>query len=831
MRRIVPYSRLCGLARPDAGLTQAQAAERLRHYGANAILETGETGWSAVLKDTFRDPMIWFLVGTALLFLAIGEYPDAAVLAAALLPIAGMDAWLHRRTRASAASLSVRLATTAVVERDGAPVELPAADLVPGDLAIVAEGRYFPADGVVLSGEALQADESSLTGESMPVRKRPGAAPAGKSDIAVDSESWAAAGTRLLTGTARVRIVYTGAETLYGQIVRLARASRLERTPLQVAIGSLVGVLVVVAVALCLTLAGVRYLQGFGALDATLSAVTLAVAAIPEEFPVVFAFFLGVGVYRLARRQALVRRAVVVENIGRITCICTDKTGTLTEGELRLAHLQPGTDVPDNALLRVAATAARRESGDPLDLILLAKGMPVDADRLATFPFTEDRRREVALLREPSGTVLAAAKGAPETILAMCRLTEAERAAWMGRTREWARTGHKVIACASRRLADWPGGEPDRGYDFLGLLAFEDPVREGVAESVAEARAAGIRVVMVTGDHPLTAAAIARDVGIGGAEPQVIEGRDLESGRAAGAAGFDVVARAVPAQKLQLVRALRAAGEIVAVTGDGVNDVPALQGADVGIAMGERGTRSAREAAAIVLLDDNFRTIVRAVAEGRQLFLNLKLSFAYLLMIHAPLVLTAAIVPLLGYPLLYLPVHIAWLELIIHPTALLVFQRLPPTHRLGPLRRRARTRFFGAAEWLLIGFVGLVITAVVLIGYHIALGPGHDVLHARAMSIVALVVASATVTAGLAGLGSRAAVLAIVLTLLSGIILVQVAPLAALLRLSPLHPLDWLSAAAGGLLAGLGAAAMPRRQRPVTPPADAAATARSRAGS
>jgi Ca2+-transporting ATPase len=608
-------------------------------------------------------------------------------------------------------------------------------------------------------------------------------------------------------------VVFTGSETLYGEIVRSAREGQHERTPLQTAIGTLVTELVAIALVVCVALGVTRYLQGFGLLDAFLSAVTLAVAALPEEFPVAFTFFLGVGVYRLARRQALVRRAVVVENIGRVTCICSDKTGTLTEGKLTLAHVFPADGVAAAELRRIAAQASRERSGDPLDAAVLAGASLGTETRLATFPFTENRRRETAVLRD-GDAVIAAAKGAPETIFAMSRLTPAETAAWLAKTEELGAGGHKVLACASRRLDEWSGSEPTADYRFLGLLAFEDPVREGVRAAVAKAKAAGIRVIMVTGDHVATARAIAREIGLGGDSPRIIEGAAFEPGAARGADGFDVLARAVPAQKLDLVRALRLKGEIVAVTGDGVNDVPALQGADIGIAMGERGTRTAREVASIVLLDDNFSTIVRAIAEGRQLFSNLKLSFAYLLLMHIALVAAAALVPFAGFPLLYLPMHVVWLELIIHPTALLVFQELPAaSDRLEPVDRNRKLRFFDWREWTLIAFIGLLVTGLVILGYVRSLGGNHDVEHARAMALVVLVVASATMTAGLSRLRSAAAVIAVIATIGSALVLVQVPALAGILHLSPLHGDDWLIAAAGGLLAGSLTTILPRLSR------------------
>jgi Ca2+-transporting ATPase len=753
-------------------LTADEVEQRQRLYGSNDILGDRSSGWGNIARDTARDPMVWLLVATALLFAWLGDFIEASVLALALVPIAGMDAYLHRRTQATTEGLAGRLTTQARVLRDGGPRDVPSAELVPGDLVIVNESESFPADGVLVAGINLQADESALTGEAMPVRKRPFKGTAEEGETSLDNEYWGAAGTRLLTGEGRLRVVFTGGETLYGEIVRFAREGQHERTPLQSAISTLVAGLVGIALLVCVVLAATRYYQGFGLLDAFLSAVTLAVAALPEEFPVAFTFFLAVGVYRLARRQALVRRAVVVENIGRVTCICSDKTGTITEGKVTLAHSLPVEAIDAVELRRCAAIASRPGSGD-------------------------------------SG-FLVATKGAPETIFSMSSLSPEEKTTWLANTAELAAAGHKVLACAKKNLNHWSGEEPDQGYQFLGLLAFVDPVRDGVREAVAKAQEAGIRVIMVTGDHLTTAAAIAREIGLGGETPRLIEGEQLKglvSSREL--KGFDVVARAIPAQKLDLVRALKASGDIVAVTGDGVNDVPALRGADIGIAMGERGTRAAREVASIVLLDDNFRTIVRAISEGRQLFRNLKLSFAYLLMMHMPLVATAALVPFAGFPLLYLPMHVVWLELIIHPTALLVFQELPTSDKLDPVQRNPKLRFFSWQEWTLIASIGALVIAMIVVGYARSLGISNDVEHARSMAMVALVVASATMTAGLTRLRSRSSVIAVLVTIGSAVLLVQVAPLARLLHLSPLHLDDWLIAGLGGAIVASLAAFIP----------------------
>ncbi len=805
-------------------MSLADARDRRVRFGPNDVLESPEPAWQQLARETARDPMLWFLVGIGGLYALLGELAEALTLLASIVPLVAMDAVLHRRTQASTQGLRSRLASRAVVVRAGAPIEIPVEDVVPGDLALVKAGEPFPADGVVVGGDDLQVDESALTGESYPVRKRVFAAPpdpderASTHPHAIDAEHWGQAGTRLLTGTASLRVLLTGGETLYGEIVRSSRLGTRTPTPLQLAVANLVRVLVAAAAVLCLILAVVRLRQGFGWVDALVSALTLAVAALPEEFPVVFVVFLGVGVYRLARRKALVRRSVSVENIGRVSCICSDKTGTITLGELRLAHLIPAADASEPHLAAIAALASRAESGDPLDEAILraraALRAPARAaEVVAVFPFTEDRRRETVVVRVEGTRLLAATKGAPELLLPLCALSAAERAAWEERASALASDGHKLIACASREIPNgsWPGGEPDRDLRFEGLLAFEDPVREGVADAVAQCREAGIHVVMVTGDHRATATAVAREIGLGGDSPSVVSGAELDAlldtPDLARLARLDIVVRALPAQKLALVRALQASGEIVAVTGDGVNDVPALQAADVGIAMGERATRSAREVAAIVLLDDCFTTIVSAIAEGRQLFRNLQLSFRYLLTIHIPLVVTASLIPLAGYPLLYLPIHIVWLELLIHPSALLAFQELPAAGRLVDRRRRSAGGFFSRREWAGIALAGGLLTAVVTFGYVRSLGAELEVEHGRAMALVALSVASASVTGALSRLRTPASRWVVAGTLALTFALVQIAPVAARLHVQPLHLEDWGIAIAGGMLACLPLAA------------------------
>lgn len=805
--REAPVDRIPSALGAGEGLDAGQVAAARQRHGFNDVVPHAAAGWKVVARDTARDPMLWFLLLTASLFATLGQAGEAVTLLLAIGPLLGMDAWLHRRTLASTAGLASRVASTARTLRDGAWTELPARELVPGDLVAVGPGSYFPADGLLVGGTGLQCDESSLTGESLPVPKAalPAASrPHGR----IDEGHWATAGTRLLTGTAHLRVVWTGADTRYGEIARTAAEGGHAGTPLQHAIAQLVRVLLLAALALCAALLAVRLWQGHGWVDAVLSAVTLAVAALPEEFPVVYTFFLGLGAFRLARRKALVRRAVAVENIGRTSCIVSDKTGTITEGRLRLAHVLPAAGQREEDVVRAGRWASRADSGDPLDEALHAGAAAGETGRTSVFPFTETRRRETVLWRDADGTVLAVTKGAPETVLALCGQAPQELAHWRAGVEQLAAAGHKVIAVAQRSLPPGaPQEEPGAGFALTGLLAFEDPVRPGVREAIGRAAAAGMRVIMLTGDHPATAAAIAREIGLGGPDPQALVLGPDERPATVLARGLrvDVVARATPMDKLAWVQALRAQGERVAVTGDGVNDVPALREADVGVAMGERGTRAARDAAPIVLLDDNFRTIVDAIAEGRQLFQNLRLAFAWLLLVHLPLVVGATVIPLLGKPLLYLPIHIVWLELVIHPAAMLGFQDAPPHGPMRAVERERTARFFSTRAWFVILLVGGFACVAVVGGYLLALGADHDVPHARAMALAIQLLCGVAFAIALGGLRRPAPRWIIAATLASLVLLVQVPMPSAWLHLRPLHAGDWAVALLVATLAGAAA--------------------------
>lgn len=794
----------------EKGLLNSEVHSQRALYGSNDIVEAPGNFWWELLIETLKDPMIWFLVGIGSILFVTGAVSDGTTLFLAVVPLLFMDAFLHWQTQASTFSLKGQLSSRASVVREGQEIEIDSREVVPGDLVVLKNGTLLPADGIFQAAENIQTDESMLTGESLPISKQ--ASNIDVSDISKKEEALLPeqflgyAGTKVLRGQGLLRAVSTGQRTEYGEIIQSIVRMPRDRTPLQKSISRLVQSLIIVALAFCVFLALIRIYQGHGWLDALLSAAVLAIAAIPEEFPVVFSLFLGVGIYRLAKQGALVRRSVSVENIGRVTQVCTDKTGTITVGRLTLTHLDPMPGLSTEDLLWEGLAASNSDS-DPLDIAIqqAAKERNLKApQRVQVFPFTESRKRETCFMKSRQGNLVTVTKGAPEVLLGMSSLTDAEKQNWKKAISTWARGGHKVIAIARKNISSPSDLEPTSGYTFRGLLAFEDPHRPEVIEAMSFCHKNKIRVLMITGDHPDTAAAIARDANLS-QNPIVISTEDdpekfEESWLHANPdflKSLNVVARCSPLQKLRIVSALKKSGEIVAVTGDGINDVPALKAADVGIAMGERGTRGAKEVSSIILADDNFATIVRAIREGRQLFLNLKMSFEYLFLIHIPLVLTAALLPLIGYPLAYLPVHIVWLELIIHPTALLAFQ----SQITSVVPINGGKSFFSWEKIITIGVGCLIVTTAMILSFHWGLREGLSEEHVRTKALASLILWSAGITLYLTKLRIMPANFMATGTILSTLFLIHFSEKWKSLHLITIGSNDWLEIASMVFLA------------------------------
>jgi Ca2+-transporting ATPase len=621
------------------GLTSAEAQRRLARHGRNALPEPAPTSlWRRFLQQ-FRSALIYILLFALVVDLGIWVYEGAQgvpVESIAIGLILALNAGLGTYQESKAEAALARLKALAVAQvwtlRDGALVHLPSAELVPGDLVRIEAGDRVPADGTLLEGEGVMVDESILTGESVPVDKAPGA------------ELFS--GTLLVRAKGYVEVTRTGSASAMGRLATMIGTIQAEKTPLERRLHVFGGQIAKAVVALAVVLVvGGLFVEGVDRLGHVfIFAVALAVAAIPEGLPAVLTLTLALGVERMAKRKAIVRRLSAVEALGSVTVIATDKTGTLTENRMYVK----GLDSPDparavRAMVHANDAEVATGAGDPLEIALLeyAQGQALDpaalgreCPRESSRPFDSTYKFMRATVRE-AGATASYLKGAPEVILARCRLTAAERKAWEERAERHAAEGARVLALACG------AGEVEADLDLLGLVLLWDPPRAEVPAAMRQAQAAGIRVVMITGDHPGTALAVARAVGIAptgvltGAEVERLSREELrEQVRTC-----NVFARVAPEHKLRLVEALREAGEVVAVTGDGVNDAPALKRSDVGVAMGQRGSDVSREVADLVLMDDNFATIVAAIEEGRSIYENIQKFIRFLFSTNVALVL------------------------------------------------------------------------------------------------------------------------------------------------------------------------------------------------
>lgn len=751
---------------PDArilGLSAAEAAMRLRRDGPNLLPQPERRGWSRMLFDVVREPMLLLLVAAAVLYLLLGEARDAAILGASVLLVIALTLYQELRSEHALQALRDLSSPRARVLRDGVERNLAARELVVGDMISVTEGDRVPADARIIGDAELELDESLLTGESMPVRRvaRTGAGiEAGIEADTDDAQSTILAGTLVVRGHGMAEVTATGARTAMGRIGASLQTLPTERTPLQNEMRRVVVLFALIGMASCvLMIVLYGWLRGDW-LQALLAGITLAMSNIPEEFPVVLTVFLALGGWRMAHQRLLVRRPPAIEALGAVTVLCTDKTGTLTENRMALQEiatmrnaatvLDAAHDGASRALLRCARLASARETHDPMDRAILdaVADDPASAENLHRYPLSSALPVYANVWRiDDDPSLVVACKGAPETVAILCGLAPEALAETMAQVGAMAQRGLRIIAVAQ---ADWPqdAALPDdaRGFRFhwRGLLGFADPLRAGVPAAVAEARAAGVRVVMLTGDHPDTARNIAAQAGLS-ERPRVALGADLaaldDAAFAAAANDIDVFARVRPEHKLRLVEALKANGAVVAMTGDGVNDAPALMTAHVGVAMGARGTDVAREASSIVLLDDDFTSIVRAIRMGRTIYDNIGRAARYIIAVHIPITGLALLPLLLDAPLILLPLHIVFLEMIVDPACSFVFEREPPAANI--MRRPPRApdaRLIDAATF--VGSIGrglLAFVAVIAV-YLLAGRAGLATTQQAALAFTALVI-------------------------------------------------------------------------------------------
>src|SRR5579864_6038317 len=753
------------------GLSESEAAARLRSEGPNELSRTGQRTLLRIVADVFREPMFALLVGAGVVYLLLGDLAEALVLLA--FATISVVITIVQETRSEHVLETLRDLTSprALVIRDGIRKRISGREVVRGDMVVIAEGDRVPADAMLLSAQDVETDESLLTGESVPVRKtvvsvasaRTAARPGG------DDLPFVYSGTLVVRGHGLAEVTATGTRSEIGRIGLALGKIETEppllrrQTQRLVRICATAGLTISAIAVVLFGLFRHSWLQGL------LSGIALSMSMLPEEFPLVLTVFMVMGAWRISQARVLTRRAAAIETLGAATVLCSDKTGTLTQNRMSVAELwtpahllrltEPSDEclaAPFLTLAEYAILASARDPYDPMEKAIHALGdrLP-QSTRLghADWALVHAYGLEPGLLAmtqlwqrpEHGSPVVVAAKGAPEAIAALCHLPSAEMAPMRQAADEMAARGMRILGVARASFAGsaWPDTPKHFAFEFIGLIGLADPIRPAVPAAVEECRSAGIRVLMVTGDYPATARAIAQEAGL---EAQTVTTGDevaimTEKELAERVRLPTVFARIMPEQKLRIVEALKANGEVVAMTGDGVNDAPSLKAAHIGIAMGGRGTDVAREASSIVVLDDDFGSIVKSIRLGRRIYDNLRKAMGFIFAVHVPIAGLALTPLVFGLPILFGPIHIAFLEMVIDPVCSLVFEAeseegdvmsRPPRHPNEPLFSR---RWIGWS--MLQGAVAFGLVAAIFV---VALKRGMPEVEVRALTFFSLVV-------------------------------------------------------------------------------------------
>ncbi len=834
-----------------SGLTSEDAGKRLREFGANELPRTESRRLGRIVLEIIREPMVFLLLGCGVIYFILGDRQEAIMLLGFLGIILGITIYQERKTERALEALRDLSSPRALVIRDGKKQRIAGMELVPGDLLILNEGDRVAADAGLLTCQNLSVDESLLTGESVPVIK---AAKHTQTDQATKEglSSMVYAGTTVVRGSAIAEIVHTGSLTELGKIGKVLQMAVPEQTKLQLETRDLVKRIAIGAAILCLLVFVSYSISRQDWLGGMLTGLTLAMAILPNELPAVLTIFLAAGAWRISQKRVLTRRTPAIEALGTATVLCVDKTGTLTfnrmavrkifaQGQIHDLFENPDQKLPEafHEIVEYGILAGDRDPFDPMERAFKQVG----EDHLGQ---TEHLHPEWTLLKQyplsPELLALShvwttvdgamhpiAAKGAPEAVIELCHLKPEESAEISAQVKVLAAAGLRVLGVAKSRFPDGPLPEKQHDFDFefVGLVGLEDRLRPEVPEAIKECHSAGIRVIMITGDHPETARSIARQINLPNAD-DILTGTELnklsDTQLQERVRSIQVCARMVPEQKLRLITALKASGEIVAMTGDGVNDAPALKSAHIGIAMGQRGTDVARESASLVLLDDDFGSIVEAIKMGRRIFENLQHAMAYLLAVHIPITGISIIPVFFNLPLVLLPMHIAFLHLIIEPACSIAFEAEPTGQ--GVMQRpprRSDERLFSKSFLIPTLWQGLTVLIVLLLVFGISLSRNQGEMEARTLTFATLIVASlglivsnrswteSTLSRGRATnkafwwvLGGTVVMLAAVLYLPS---------LRNLFRFSQMHPVDVALILGAGLASGLWFEAMKALRR------------------
>jgi len=755
------------LAKKLTGLTHQEVIDGLTKWGPNELPSQKRQSVFSLFIGIVKEPMLLLLIGSGSIYLFIGEVKDALMLLTFVFVVIGITFYQERKTERALDALKDLSSPRALVIRNGIQERIAGRDVVPGDVLVLREGDRIPADAALLEGVNLLVDESLLTGESLPVSKSEWDGAAKETVPGGENLPFIYSGTMIVQGRGYAKVLRTGVHTELGKIGRALERVVEEDTLLQKDTQKLVKNFAIVGIVLCVIVVVIygavrgNWLQGF------LSGLTLSMAMLPEEFGVVLMIFLALGAWRMSKHHVLTRKTAAIETLGAATVLCVDKTGTITQNKMQLQKLwsrgkeheftsKEGVFPEEfHHLLEYGMLASQADPFDPIEREIKIKTeeslrgtehVHHGWKLLKEYPLSKELLALSHVWQSPDEhRFVIATKGAPEAIIDLCHLDKAEAAKIKKEVQALSEQGLRILGVAHAYFDKkiLPDNQHDFAFSFAGLLGFADPIRETVPAAVKVAHAAGMRVVMITGDYPGTASHIARKIGLISPET-VITGDELRAMDAQTLRkrikACSIFARVVPEQKLAIVNALKANGEVVAMTGDGVNDAPALKSAHIGIAMGERGTDVAREAADLVLLDDDFSSIVQAVRMGRRIYGNLKKAMAYILAVHVPIAGMSFLPVLFNLPAVLLPAHIAFLELVIDPACSVVFESEPEDDDImeQPPRSLRQSLLSSRAAGVTLLQGGSVLLGAFLVFYW-SLAQGKGEADARTMSFAVLV--------------------------------------------------------------------------------------------